>query len=253
MFIGLAFVEIHMMYDALVRGEAPLQLPEAGSYAEYCIAQRQYTADLTTDSDEVRGWIDFLELNGGTLPGFSLPLGDASVTHSGDVITLQLLDQDQTDKFEKACTAAGARFSGGVFACGALAHAALTGEDTYSVITPTTTRRTQLDFMTTAGSPAWCRSRSRWTSPRSGGIPRWRHRHRSTAGWIWRTSRSNASWNWLSKKGGSRGGFVRRIPVPRCCRSSMSACCCRASSSTSRAWAAGSTVIPGPRTRSACG
>jgi mycolipenoyl-CoA---2-(long-chain-fatty acyl)-trehalose mycolipenoyltransferase / long-chain-acyl-CoA---trehalose acyltransferase len=149
MFIGLAFVEIHMMYDALVRGEAPLQLPEAGSYAEYCVAQRQYTAELTTQSDEVRGWIDFLELNGGTLPGFSLPLGDASVPHSGDVITLQLLDLEQTDKFEAACTAAGARFSGGVFACGALAHTALTGENTYSVITPTTTRRTQVDFMTT--------------------------------------------------------------------------------------------------------
>lgn len=149
MFIGLAFVEIHMMYDALVRGEAPLQLPEAGSYADYCIAQRAYTAGLTTESDEVRGWIDFLELNGGTLPGFSLPLGDPSQPHSGDVITMQLLDESQTDKFEAACTAAGARFSGGVFACGALAHAALTGQDTYSVITPTTTRRTQADFMTT--------------------------------------------------------------------------------------------------------
>jgi hypothetical protein len=149
MFIGLAFVEIHLMYDALVQGEAPLQLPEAGSYAQYCIDQRRYTADLTSESDEVRHWLDFLELNGGTLPGFSLPLGDASEPQSGDIVTLPLLDQDQTDDFEAACTAAGVRFSGGVFACGALAHTALTGEDTYSVITPTTTRRSQADFMTT--------------------------------------------------------------------------------------------------------
>ena len=149
MFLGLAFVEIHMMYDALVRGEAPLQLPEAGSYSAYCIAQRQYTAALTAESNEVRGWVDFLRLNGGTLPGFSLPLGDASVPTTGDVVTMQLLDQEQTERFEATCTAAGIRFSGGVFACGALAHAAITGGDTYSVITPTTTRRTQADFMTT--------------------------------------------------------------------------------------------------------
>jgi hypothetical protein len=36
-----------------------------------------------------------------------------------------------------------------VFACGAIAHAALTGEDVYRVITPTTTRRTPPEFMTT--------------------------------------------------------------------------------------------------------
>lgn len=149
MFMGLAFVEIHMMYNALVEGAAPLKLPEPGSYDTYCREQHEYVSALTKDSPEVAGWIDFLQSSGGSLPTFPLPLGDPSVAYTGDVITLKLLDKDQGDRFEAICIAAGARFSGGVFACGAIAHAALTGDDVYRVITPTTTRRTPAEFMTT--------------------------------------------------------------------------------------------------------
>lgn len=149
MFMGLAFVEIHMMYNTLVEGAAPLKLPEPGSYDTYCLEQHEYVSALTTESPEVRNWIEFLQHNGGTLPTFPLPLGDASLPHTGDVVTVQLLDRDQGDKFEQACITAGARFSGGVFACGAIANYALTGIDTYRVITPTTTRRTPAEFMTT--------------------------------------------------------------------------------------------------------
>ncbi|WP_458315745.1 condensation domain-containing protein [Mycolicibacterium brisbanense] len=149
MFMGLAFVEIHMMYHALVHGAAPLQLPQAGSYDRYCVQQREFTAGLDWDSPEIRDWMSFLEANDGTLPRFPLPLGDPSVPYTGDVVTVELLDKEQGDRFESACMAAGARFSGGVFACGALAQYALTGAETYSVITPTTTRRTETEFMTT--------------------------------------------------------------------------------------------------------
>jgi hypothetical protein len=149
MFMGLAFVEIHMMYHALVHGAAPLQLPDAGSYDQFCLAQRQYTDELDLSTPEVRDWITFLEANNGTLPKFPLPLGDPSLPYTGDVVTIELLDKEQGDRFEAVCTAAGARFSGGVFACGALAERAMTGAASYSVITPTTTRRTEADYMTT--------------------------------------------------------------------------------------------------------
>ena len=33
--MGMVFMEIHMMYAALVEGEAPIALPEAGSYDDY--------------------------------------------------------------------------------------------------------------------------------------------------------------------------------------------------------------------------
>ncbi len=47
MFMGLAFVEIHMMYAALAGGGAPIALPEAGSYEDYCVRQREFTDSLT--------------------------------------------------------------------------------------------------------------------------------------------------------------------------------------------------------------
>ncbi|AQA05616.1 acyltransferase [Mycobacterium sp. MS1601] len=149
MFMGLVLVEIHMMYLALVDGAAPLQLPPAGSYADFCHRQAAYTASLTLESPEVRGWVEFFQRNGGTLPVFPLPLGDFSLTNTGDVMTVQLLDAEQSHTFEAACMDAGARFSGGVIACAAIAEAELTGTDTYNIITPTTTRNGQAEFMTT--------------------------------------------------------------------------------------------------------
>ena len=149
MFMGLVLVEIHMMYAALVDGLPPLQLPPAGSYSDYCVRQREYTSALTLETPEVKGWVEFFQNNDGTMPRFPLPLGDFSVTHSGDVLTVRLLDAAQAEKFEAACMDAGARFSGGVIACAAIAESELVGIDTYHVITPTTTRTGQSEFMTT--------------------------------------------------------------------------------------------------------
>jgi hypothetical protein len=147
MFVGVMFMEIHMMYAAVMGGRPPIRLPEAGSYHDYCVRQHQYTSALTLDSPEVRAWIDFFENNEGTLPECPLPLGDGSGPSA--LVSAQLLDERQTAAFESACIAAGARFSGGVFACAALAEYELTGAETYHGITATDTRRTPTDFMTT--------------------------------------------------------------------------------------------------------
>jgi mycolipenoyl-CoA---2-(long-chain-fatty acyl)-trehalose mycolipenoyltransferase / long-chain-acyl-CoA---trehalose acyltransferase len=149
MFMGALFVEIHMMYVALVEGGAPLRLPEAGSYADYCVRQHEYTSALTIDSPEVMAWLDFADQNAGTLPQFPLPLGDFSVPCAGELLTVMLLDAEQGERFERLCLEAGARFSGGVLACGALTEHRFTLAPTYFVITPTTTRSTPAEFMTT--------------------------------------------------------------------------------------------------------
>ena len=94
----------------------------------------------------MRQWIEFAEYNGGTLPGFPLPLGDELVPP--DTVSLQLMNERQTAGFESACVAAGARFSGGVFACAALAQYELTGEEIYCGLTSVETRRTPAEFMT---------------------------------------------------------------------------------------------------------
>jgi hypothetical protein len=149
MFMGLAFVEIHMMYAALVGGGAPIPLPEAGSYDDYCLRQRQFTSALTLESPQVRKWINFAKGNNGTLPLFSLPLGDPSVPCEGDLLTIQLMDETQSDRFESACTAAGARFIGGVFAAAALAEHGLTRAEAYYLI-PRTASRSTTSFAETA-------------------------------------------------------------------------------------------------------
>jgi len=56
------------------------------------------------------------------------------------MMTMTLMDERQTDRFEAACVAAGARFIGGMFACISIALHQLTGAETYSGITPKDTR-----------------------------------------------------------------------------------------------------------------
>ncbi|OBK12504.1 condensation domain-containing protein [Mycobacterium asiaticum] len=149
MFIGGVFEEIRAMYNALMDGEGPIALPPAGSYADYCLRERAYTSALSLQSLEIRQWVEFFEDNGGSLPSFPLPLGDTATLTSGEVLSLRLLDADQTARFEGVCTKAGARFSGGVFACAALTQYELTGSDTYYAVTPIGTRSTPAEFLTT--------------------------------------------------------------------------------------------------------
>ncbi|OBJ06320.1 condensation domain-containing protein [Mycobacterium sp. 1465703.0] len=149
MIVGVLFSEIHLMYTALVGGDAPIELPEAGRYGDYCERQRAEMRALTADSPAVRGWIDFAADNDGTLPRFPLALGDLSVPYAGRLLTETLMDEQETDRFEAACVAAGARFSGGVFGCAALTQHRLTGAERFSVVTTTDTRKTPTELMTT--------------------------------------------------------------------------------------------------------
>lgn len=149
LFMCLVLVEIHMMYQTLVSGGAPLALQKPGSYDDYCVRQRRYTASLTLESPEVRTWIQFAERNDGAMPQFPLPLGDPSVPCGGDMMVVQLLDARQSRHFDAVCMAEGVRFSGGVLACAALADHEFTGAPVYYGITPTTTRTTSAEFMTT--------------------------------------------------------------------------------------------------------
>lgn len=142
------YTEIVMMYRAIAGGAPPLQLPATASHDDFCRREREYTSALTVDSPQVRKWIEFAENNGGTMPDFPLPLGDPSVAYGTAVITEQLLDLEQTDQFEALCLGSGARFSGGLFACAALAQYELTGAEIYYGITPTDKRRTPAEYMT---------------------------------------------------------------------------------------------------------
>jgi len=148
MLLAILYREIGMMYAAIVAGAAPFSLPPVGSHDDYCRRQQEYMSALSLDSPQVRKWIEFAENNDGALPKFPLPLGDPSVSCGHDVVIAQLLDEQQTARFESACIAAGARFSGGVFACIALVEHELTGAETYYGITPFNRRSTPAESMT---------------------------------------------------------------------------------------------------------
>lgn len=146
--VGITLMEFHLMYTALVSGGAPLELPPAGKYDDFCIRQREFTSTLTLESPQVRTWRSFAESNDASFPDFPLPLGDPSQPCGADLVTMTMLDRDQTMQFESMCRTAGARFIGGVLACCGLAQHELTGAATYYGLTPRDTRRTPEDSMT---------------------------------------------------------------------------------------------------------
>jgi hypothetical protein len=146
--IGTTMLEANGMYAALSGGGAPLALPDAGSFEGFCARERQYTSTLTVDAPLVRSWIDFAENNNDGFPEFPLPLGDPSEPSGSDMVSELVMDAAQTERFESACSAAGARFIGGLFACIALVEHGFTGALTYYGLTPRDTRSTTDNFMT---------------------------------------------------------------------------------------------------------
>ncbi|WP_395312229.1 condensation domain-containing protein [Mycobacterium sp. AMU20-3851] len=146
--IGITMLEAQGMYTSLSETGQPMALPEAGRFDDFCIQERAATSDLTVDSPDVQAWIEFAENNNGSLPEFPLPLGDPNIPTVADMVGDLLLDAEQTERFEAACVAAGARFVGGLFACTAMVEHELTGAPTYYGLTPRDTRRTSDNFMT---------------------------------------------------------------------------------------------------------
>ncbi len=146
--IGITMLEAHGMYTSLTVSGQPMALPDAGSFDDFCLNEREATARLTVDSPEVRAWIEFAENNGGTLPEFPLPLGDPQEPTVAAMFGEMILDPEQTQRFESACAQAGVRFVGGLFACSAKVEHEFTGATTYYGLTPRDTRRTSDNFTT---------------------------------------------------------------------------------------------------------
>lgn len=148
MFLAVVLMEFHAMYGALASGGAPLALPDAGSYDDYCLREDEVLSALTLESPAVRVWTEFAADNGGSFPDFPLPLGDPAAPCVAAVHTETLMTELQMSQFESACVAAGGRFIGGVLAAAGLAEHELTGSQTYHALTPSDTRRGPADFMT---------------------------------------------------------------------------------------------------------
>lgn len=146
--IGTTMMEANGMYSALSEGGEALELPDAGSFDDFCVREREFTSTLTLDSPGVQAWIDFAENNNGGFPEFPLPLGNPADSTSSNMTSMSLMTAEQTDRFEAACGAAGARFVGGLFACLGLVEHEFTGALTYYGLTPRDSRTASDNFMT---------------------------------------------------------------------------------------------------------
>ena len=148
---GVIFLDIHLMYQELSQGanrDQPPPLPPVGSYGDYTARQREKAAGLTLSSPEIRDWIAFARDTDGNWPSFPLPLGDTWASSKGDLLTVELLDAADTESFDAACGAAGARFIGGVLACTAMTERELSGGEVYHGFTARDTRTPGIDTLT---------------------------------------------------------------------------------------------------------
>jgi mycolipenoyl-CoA---2-(long-chain-fatty acyl)-trehalose mycolipenoyltransferase / long-chain-acyl-CoA---trehalose acyltransferase len=146
--IGTTMMEANGMYSAMSGSGQALTLPDAGSFEDFCVREREFTSTLTLDSPGVRTWIDFAENNRDGFPEFPLPLGNPNEATSSAWSSQVLMDTAETERFESACTAAGARFVGGLFACLGLVEHEFTGAVTYYGLTPRDSRTAGDNFMT---------------------------------------------------------------------------------------------------------
>jgi mycolipenoyl-CoA---2-(long-chain-fatty acyl)-trehalose mycolipenoyltransferase / long-chain-acyl-CoA---trehalose acyltransferase len=148
---GLIYFDIHLYYHHLsttADQHEPITDPQVRSYRDYAARQRDKLAGLTMSSPDAKGWIDFAQDADGDWPSFPLALGDTQGSNKGAFVTVELLDGVDTEAFDTACRAAGARFIGGVLACAALAERELAGTETYHGFTPYDTRTPGIDTMT---------------------------------------------------------------------------------------------------------
>ncbi|MCV7204435.1 acyltransferase [Mycolicibacterium peregrinum] len=146
--IGTTMMEANGMYSAMSGSGQALTLPDAGSFDDFCVREREYTSALTLESPGVRAWIEFAENNQDGFPEFPLPLGNPNESTSSAWTSEVLLSPAQTERFDAACSAAGARFVGGLFACLGLVEHEFTGALTYYGLTPRDSRTAGDNFMT---------------------------------------------------------------------------------------------------------
>lgn len=130
--------DISRDYQALTLGRDESDA-EPAAYRDFTEHQHDKVETLTRDSAPVKDWVDFALDADGEWPSFPLELGSTS-DGSGGAFTAEILDAAQTEAFDTACRQAGARFSGGVLACAAIADHDFTGADTVHIFSPLDTR-----------------------------------------------------------------------------------------------------------------
>lgn len=133
--------DINRDYQALTLGRDESE-SEPAAYRDFTEHQHDEVDTLTRDSAPVKDWVDFALDADDEWPSFPLELGSAG-DGSGRAFTAELLTAAQTEAFDSACRRAGARFSGGVLACAAIADHDFTHAATVHIFSPLDTRTSE--------------------------------------------------------------------------------------------------------------
>ncbi|GAA2804052.1 condensation domain-containing protein [Saccharopolyspora taberi] len=135
--------EFNELYSAALAGRPP-ELPEVGSYPDFCAAERIRAADVGADDAAVARWREFLRDSGGEQPVFPLeldvPPGPPPAQRSE---ADWLLDSAEAERFNAACKQSGGSFLSGVLATAAIAASELGDTEVYRTVVPFHTRSHQ--------------------------------------------------------------------------------------------------------------
>lgn len=137
---ALVISELADLYAVEIGEDAPTPAA-AGSHLEYATAERALAATYGPDAPEIAAWRSIFQNNDGKMPRFPLPLGLGEGERGPvRIVERHLLDADATAALDRACKAAGARISSGVFAAVGIADFELAGRTDYFGITVLSTR-----------------------------------------------------------------------------------------------------------------
>ncbi|KPH97994.1 condensation domain protein [Actinobacteria bacterium OK074] len=107
------FSELRACYTAELAG-TDAELPEVGSYVDFCRLDRERAARIDASAPEVARWTDFLRAG---LPAGPVDLGtEPGRMHPSAALTLDVFDAAGSDAFARTCKAAGAGYYAGVLA-----------------------------------------------------------------------------------------------------------------------------------------
>ncbi|MFE3187993.1 condensation domain-containing protein [Nocardia sp. NPDC059240] len=135
---ALSCVELLLLYGTELSG-GEMTLAPVDGHIGYCERERRLNEQLTAESSSVRRWAELLQGNDGDLPSFPLELGAGGYAR-GAQLTLPLLWEADTLRFEQVCEKHGGRFLGGLFTAVALAECELDDRERYFGLTPANTR-----------------------------------------------------------------------------------------------------------------
>ena len=135
----LSLWELSTIYDCERAGTTP-ELPEVGSYPDYCVEERERADGFTVESKGVQDWLYFL-MRGGDLPRFPVDLGMTPGTKVPLVPVYQeLLSAELDDGYEKAVKELGGTYAGGLYAACAMAAHEMAAATSYRCLNPVHSR-----------------------------------------------------------------------------------------------------------------